>query len=176
MAWPDLVIALALGLGVLGGWWRGLIGEVIGLLSMLVSAAAGFLYQGWFDKAMMERMHVGPGPAHAFGMAAFGAVAYAAVFALGIVLRGVTWFPVIRTFNIWGGAIFGGLKTLLFLWVALYVALFFPLPHDIRAALHQSVGVAALELPNHAIDGRLRDMLPPIVRPYAGSIFGGHHV
>src|SRR5215472_13584990 len=83
MGWPDVVIAFAVGLGVLGGWWRGLIGEVISLLAWIVSISMGFLYQGQFDHDMMHRFHVGPGPAHAFGMAAFGAVAYAVIFGVG---------------------------------------------------------------------------------------------
>jgi hypothetical protein len=109
-------------------------------------------------------------------MAAFGAAAYAVIFGVGLAMRGFARMPVIRQFDQLGGALFGALKTLLFLWAALYVALFFPLPGDLRKGLHESPLVAVLALPNQAVDDRVKSALPEVVRPYAGPMFAGHHV
>jgi hypothetical protein len=63
-----------------------------------------------------------------------------------------------------------------FLWIVLYVALFFPLTHGVRDDLHRSAFVAELERPDAWIDKMLRATLPSVVAPYADALFSKHRV
>src|SRR5580658_10338140 len=115
MPWPDVVATLVVGLGALRGWWNGLVGEFMGLLSILVSIFAGFFYGGQLDDWVAARTHLGPAPSHALGMSAFCAIAYAAVTALSFSLRSIRKMPVIGLVNSIGGASIGGAKWVTFL-------------------------------------------------------------
>ncbi len=68
------------------------------------------------------------------------------------------------------------LKATILIWVVLYVALFFPLSHDIRAGLHRSVLAGYITKPNTQVDARIIATLPSFARQYAAPIFARHHV
>ncbi len=176
MTWPDIVIAIVLGLGTLAGLRRGLIGELSGIVAMGAAVVAAFSYGGGLDAWVRGRTHLGTGSAHVVGMVLFGLIAYAIVLAIGLVLSGVAKLPIVNIANALGGAAIGFCKSLLFLWIALYVALFFPLSADLRKDLHDSTLVTLIETPNKQLDAHMRDSLPDAVRPFAGSIFDRHRV
>ena len=176
MSWPDIVIAIVLGLGAISGFRRGLIGELSGIVALGAAIAAGFGYTGRFDPWVADRTHLGAGSAHVVGILCFALVAYAIVIALGAVLSRIAKLPIIGLANAAGGAAIGLCKSLVFVWVALYVALFFPLPPDLREQLHASLFVALIESPNKPLDDHVRDSLPDFAKPLSGSLFDHHRV
>jgi uncharacterized membrane protein required for colicin V production len=176
VSWPDIVIAIVLLLGTLSGLRRGLVGELTGIVALGAAIVAAFTYSGALDALVAQRTHLGAGSAHMVAMVIFGLIAYAIVLALGLVLSGFAKLPLLNIVNGIGGAGVGLLKSLLFVWVVLYVALFFPLSHDVRDDLHHSYLVALIQAPNARLDDRLQAGLPPYVRPFAGSLFDRHKV
>ncbi len=176
MAWPDIVIAIVLGLGTLAGLRRGFIGELSGIVALGAAVVAAFSYGGGLDAWVRGRTHLGLGSAHVVGMVLFGLIAYAIVLAIGLVLSGFAKLPILNLVNALGGGAVGFLKSLLFLWIALYVALFFPLSPDLRKDLHESYLVTLIETPNKQLDAHMRDSLPDYVRPLSGSLFDRHRV
>ena len=176
VAWPDIVIAIVVLFGTLKGFKSGLVRELTGALALAFAIAAAFRYPGMWDGFIATHVHVSPGATHVVGMVAYAAVAYAIVLALGSVLSLVAKLPLLGIVNALGGAVVGAAKALVIVWVVLYVALFFPLSHDIRDDLHRSSFVAQLERPNERFDTTLRATLPPFIAPFADSLFAEHRV
>jgi membrane protein required for colicin V production len=176
MAWPDLAIGLVAAVGVWQGWRRGLISELTGTVAFAAAIAAAFVYPGMWDGFFAALTHLGPGSSHVVAMIVFAGVAYALVFALGALLGTIAKLPVIGTANGALGGVVGLVKTTVFVWAVLYVALFFPLSRDLRDDLHHSWLVAMLEQPNAKLDGTLRSSLPWFVRPFSESLFARHRV
>jgi len=176
VTWPDLVIAAAVLFGGLIGLKRGFVDELFGVLALAVAIAAGFAYAGMWDGWLQTHWHLSPGSAHVTGIVLYAFLAFAVVRILGMALAAVTKLPLIGTANALLGAIVGAFKTAVIVWAVLYIALFFPIPQDIRRELHRSTLVAFLQLPNPAADAFLRAALPGFVRPYSESLFAQHHV
>ena len=176
MAWPDIVIGLGVVAGVVQGWRRGLIAELTGTVALAAGVGAAFIYPGMWDGAAQALTHLGAGSAHAIAMLVYAALAYALVFALGSALGLVAKLPLVGTANAAFGGLVGLVKTVAFVWVVLYVALFFPLSRDLRQDLHDSRLVAVFEGPNARLDTTLRSSLPSFMRPYSESIFARHRV
>jgi uncharacterized membrane protein required for colicin V production len=176
MAWPDIVVGLIFAFAALRGWRVGLIAELTGTLALFAAIGAAFAYPGMWDGLMVTMLHLGPGSAHVAGMFAYAAVAYAVVSAIGFALGRVAKLPLIGTANAALGSAFGLAKSMLFVWVVLYVALFFPLSSDLRADLHRSYFVAMLSSHDAALDDTLRSTLPQFVRPYSDNVFARHRV
>jgi uncharacterized membrane protein required for colicin V production len=176
MAWPDLAIAFVIALGVWHGWRRGLISELTGMVAFAAAVAAAFVYPGMWDGFVQARTHLGAGSSHVVALLVYAALAYAVVFSIGAGLGAVAKLPLIGTANAALGAIVGLLKGIALIWVVLYVALFFPLPHDLREDLHRSHLVAMFEGPNARLDSTLRSSLPSFLQPYSESIFARHRV
>ncbi len=176
LAWPDIVIAVVVLFGLLRGLKVGLVRELTGAVALAFGIFAAFRYPGMWDGFIAAHVHVSPGVTHIVGMVAYAAVAYAIVLALGSVLSMVAKLPLLNIVNALGGAIVGSLKAIVFLWVALYIALFFPLTPGLRDDLHRSSLVTQLERPDGWIDTTLRATLPAFVAPYANSLFAKHRV
>jgi uncharacterized membrane protein required for colicin V production len=174
--WPDLVIGgLALLFG-LKGWKRGFVAEIGGAIALVAAIWAAMRYPGTFDEAMMRYLHLGEGSAHVVGMIAFAAIVYGALMVISAVLSRVASLPVIGIGNGVGGAAVGVAKALIGCWVILYVALFFPLSHDLRLDLHHSQAVAMVTEPNEQIDTFVLGTMPTFVRPVVDPIFERHHI
>ncbi len=156
IGWPDIVIGFA--------------------VAIVFALVAAFAYTGAWDSFVHDRTHLSPGSAHVVGMVAYAAAAYFVVLALGAALSAVARLPLIGSANALLGALVGILKAAIFVWAILYVALFFPLSHDVRDELHRSRFVAILQQPNAGLDETVRASLPPFVRPFAGSMFSRHRV
>ncbi len=176
IAWPDIAIGFVVVFGALKGFKRGFVNELAGAVAIVFALAAAFAYSGAWDAFVREHTHLGPGSAHVVAMVAYAAAAYFIVLALGAALSAVAKLPLIGTANALLGALVGVLKAAIFMWAILYVALFFPLSHDLREDLHRSRFVAILQQPNAGLDETVRASLPPFVRPFAGSMFSRHRV
>lgn len=176
IGWPDIAIGFVVVFGALKGFKRGFVNELAGAVAIVFALVAAFAYTGAWDSFVHDRTHVGPGSAHVVGMVAYAAAAYFVVLALGAALSAVARLPLIGTANALLGALVGILKAAIFMWAILYVALFFPLSHDVRDELHRSRFVAILQQPNAGLDETVRASLPPFVRPFAGSMFSRHRV
>lgn len=176
MVWPDIVVGLLLAFGAFRGWRVGLIGELRGTVAFAAAVVAAFTYPGTWDGFAHDRTGLGPGSAHVLALLAYAAAAYAVVFMLGFALGRIAKLPIIGIVNAALGASIGIVKTTIFAWAILYVALFFPLSHELRDDLHRSRAVAVLESPNERFDATLRSSLPWFVRPYSSDIFARHHV
>lgn len=176
LAWPDIVCGAILAFGALKGFKRGLVSELAGLIALAVALLAAWLYPGVWDGAVASWTHAGRGPAHLIGMVLYAGVAYAAMLVLASFLNRAAKLPLVNVGNALLGALVGLLKSAIFVWAIVYVALFFPLSHDLRSALHRSRVVALLEAGNPQIDDALRATLPAFVQPYAAPLFSRHRV
>ena len=146
MTWPDLVIGFIALLFALKGWKRGFV------------------------------VHLGEGSAHVVGMVVFALVVYVALMVISSVLSRIAKLPVIGLGNGLGGALVGVAKSLVGVWVVLYVLLFFPLTRDIRTDFHNSALVAFVTQENPQIDDFLRGTMPWFVRPMVAPLFARHRV
>ena len=176
LGWPDLAFALILLLGTLSGFKRGLVRELAGAIALAFAIAAGFAYRGTWDVWIDARTHMGGASAHITGLLLYAAAAYAIVFAIGMALATVAKLPIISTVNALFGAVVGFAKALVFCWILVFAALFFPLTAALRDDLHQSRAIAFLQQPNQKVDDALRAALPPFVRPFATELFTRHRV
>jgi uncharacterized membrane protein required for colicin V production len=175
-SWPDVVVAAILVIGALFGFKRGLLNEVLGLIALGFAIVAGLSYSGMWDAWVRRTTHLDPSLAHLGGLVLFALCAYAVVRLLGLALAPVTKLPLLGSLNAALGAVVGLLKAGVFAWVALYVALFFPLPPALRNDFRHSTLVALLATPNPRVDGMLRAELPARARPYAEQLFAAHQL
>ena len=176
LAWPDIALGVLALFGTLRGFKRGLVSELRGAIALAFAIGAGFAYRGTWDAWLAARLHLETGPAHVAGTVLYAMLAYALVFALASALAIVAKLPLVGTANALLGALVGLVKMTFFAWAVLYIALFFPLTPDVRDDLHRSHLVAALDVWNAPVDGRVRDALPDYVRPYAQALFERHRL
>jgi uncharacterized membrane protein required for colicin V production len=165
IAWPDLAIGAVLIFCTLSGWRRGFISELTGAVALFAALLAAFYYPGAWDARVQGYTHLTQGSSHVLAMVLAGAIAYLAVFTAGFVLERIAKLPVLGTLNAFFGAVVGLSKGLVFLWVVLYVALWFPLSRDVRSDLHHSVLAIALTQPNDGLDVTIRKTFPWYSRP-----------
>lgn len=175
MAWPDILIALIVALTTFKGFGRGFVKELAGAVALFLALLTPWFYNGSLDKTIDGITHVGPGSAHVIGMVLTGVATYAILIALSFVLDKIARLPILGIGNAILGAVVGFAKGAIFCWVILYVALFFALTPDIRAALHQSRAVAILTQYDDAIDADLKKTIPWFARPFVNPFFWRHH-
>jgi membrane protein required for colicin V production len=176
MTWPDLVIGFIALLFVLKGWKRGFVAEIGGFIALAAAIGAAIYYPGTFDTFFRDFVHLGGGSAHVVGMAVFALIVYVALMVISSVLSRIAKLPVIGLANGLGGSLVGIAKSLVGVWVVLYVLLFFPLTRDIRTDLHNSTMVAFVTQENPQIDAFLRGTMPWFVRPLVAPLFARHRV
>jgi uncharacterized membrane protein required for colicin V production len=176
ISWPDIVIAIVLLVTTLRGIKRGMIGELKGLVALAFGIAAAASYGGTFDGFVRDHSHLAAPTAHVIGMFLYGILAYAIVYVVGAALQNVAKLPLLNIANTILGGVVGLVKGAIYSWAILYVALFFPLPNDVRADLHRSQLVAMLQIPDAWLDAQVRNKLPDFMRPYGEPILNGHRV
>jgi uncharacterized membrane protein required for colicin V production len=176
LTWPDLVIGGLALVFALKGWKRGFVSELAGALALFTAVVAAVRYPGSLDDFAQRYAHASPGAAHIAGMVVFALAFYLAVMAAGWILARFARLPVISLGNSAAGALVGLLKALAGAWAVLYIALFFPLPRDLRIDLRRSTAVAIVTAPNAEVDSIMRGALPTFVKPYADPIFTNHRV
>ena len=175
-AWPDLVICLILLLGAFRGYTRGFVAELTGALALAAAIFAAFVYPGIWDKPLGDATHLGAGSAHVIGMLIFAAIAYVLVLYVGSLLGKVAKLPLLGLVNKILGAAVGFGWAAVFVWVALFVALYFPLSKDLRSDLGRSALVQVFEQPNGEIDTFIKKSLPWFAKPFSNGIFRRHRV
>jgi membrane protein required for colicin V production len=176
LGWPDLLAVVVIAIGAVKGFLRGFVSELTGLIALAAAIAAAFFYPGMWDDAVAGWTHLGPGSAHVVAMAAFALLTYTVVIALGGALATIAKLPVLNAINGALGAGVGVVKSLILLWLLIFVALYFPLSKDLRADLGRSYIVSWLEKPNGDIDTMLKHSLPWFARPFSNGVFGRHRV
>ena len=176
MTWPDLVIGFIVLLFGLKGWKRGFVAEIGGFIALAAAIWAAIHYPGTFDAFFRDVVHIGEGSAHVVGMVVFALAVYVALMVISSVLSRIAKLPVIGLGNGLGGALVGVAKSLVGVWVVLYVLLFFPLTRDIRTDFHNSALVAFVTQENPQIDDFVRGTMPWFVRPLVAPLFARHRV
>jgi membrane protein required for colicin V production len=176
VSWPDIVIGAVALLGAYKGYRSGFVDELTGIIALVAAIVAGFYYNGAWDSTVQGFSNLGAGSSHVLGMLAFAATIYALVVILGVVLGRIAKLPVLGIVNAILGAGVGLVKALVFVWAILYVALFFPLPSDLRADLHHSAFVTDLTQPNGQLDDKFHNSLPWFAKLFATPFFNRHRV
>lgn len=175
-AWPDVIIGGIALFFTLKGWKRGFVAEIAGAIALFAAIGAAIRYPGSLDDLAQSFFHVSAGVAHVIGMVIFALAVYLALSALAWIAGRFAKLPIISLGNHAAGAAVGLVKAFAGVWAILYVALFFPLTHDLRADLHRSAIVSVVTEPNAEIDAVMRSALPPFVKPWAEPIFTNHRV
>lgn len=176
MTWPDLVILAFVLLFALKGWKRGFVAEIGGFIALAAAIWAALRYPGTFDTTIQQMTKVGEGSAHVIGMVAFALIVYIALMVISTMLSRIARLPIIGIGNGAGGAAVGVVKALLGVWAVVYVALFFPLTHDLREDLHDSKLVAFVSQDNSQVDNYMKSTMPWWVRPLVSPLFIRHRV
>jgi uncharacterized membrane protein required for colicin V production len=176
VTWPDLVIGGIALLFALKGFKRGFVKEIGGFIALAAAIWAAIYYPGTLDAPVRAFTHLGEGSAHVVGMVAFAVIVYIALMVISTVLSAVARLPVIGIGNSLAGAAIGAVKALIGTWAVLYVALFFPLPQDVRTDLHNSQLVAFVTSENQHIDGIVKNTMPWFIRPLVQPLFAHHRV
>ena len=176
MAWPDILIGAILLFAALKGYKRGFILELSGAVALLLSLITPWFYNGVFDGPLEQWLRLPAGAAHVIALFLVGVGTYLAVMMIARVLNAVAKLPVLGLGNALAGAAVGLLKACVFVWLALYVALLFPLSNDLRADLHRSALVAVFTRPDSAIDDKISSTLPLFARPWLRPVFDRHRV
>ncbi len=174
--WPDLVIGGLALIFALKGWKRGFVAEFSGAVAVGAAIVAALRYPGSLDDLAQRYVHASAGAAHIVGMVVFALAVYAAVMALAWIFGRFARLPVISLGNSAAGAAVGLAKALVGAWAVLYVALFFPLTHDVRSDLRHSTLASIVTQPNARVDAVMRGALPSAVKPFADPIFVNHRV
>jgi membrane protein required for colicin V production len=176
VTWPDLVIGGIALLFALKGFKRGFVKEIGGFIALAAAIWAAIYYPGTLDAPVRAFTHLGEGSAHVVGMVTFAVIVYIALMVISTVLSAVARLPVIGIGNSLAGAAIGAVKALIGTWAVLYVALFFPLPQDVRTDLHNSQLVALVTSENQQIDGIVKNTMPWFIRPLVQPLFARHRV
>ncbi|GAC1655565.1 MAG: hypothetical protein NVS9B12_06720 [Vulcanimicrobiaceae bacterium] len=174
--WPDLVIAAIVLIAALKGFKRGFISELAGAIALFTSVITPFYYNGFADGPLEQYVHLGPGSAHVIGMFLTGLATYGAIMVFAWFLNRFAKLPFLGIGNKVAGAAVGVVKSSIFLAVALWIALFFPLSPDIRSDFHRSRLVALLTAPDEKVDGAINAVLPWFARPFVRPWFDRHRV
>jgi uncharacterized membrane protein required for colicin V production len=174
--WPDIIIGGLALIFALKGWKRGFVSELSGLVAAGAAIVGAVRYPGSLDDVARNVLHAGAGAAHIVGMVVFALAVYLAVMAIAWIFGRFARLPVISLANSAAGALVGLCKALVGTWAVLYVALFFPLSHDLRSDLRHSTLAAIVTGPNSRFDAVMRGALPPFAKPFADPVFLNHRV
>jgi uncharacterized membrane protein required for colicin V production len=174
--WPDVVIGGLALIFALKGWKRGFVSELSGLVAVAAAIVAAVRYPGSLDDLARTYLHARAGAAHIVGMVVFALAVYLAVMAIAWIFGRFARLPVISLGNSAAGAVVGLSKALVGIWAVLYVALFFPLTHDVRSDLRHSTLASIVTGPNARFDALMRGALPAFAKPFADPMFVNHRV
>lgn len=175
-AWPDVIIAIILLIAAYKGFARGFVSELGGAVAAIAALVTPWYYNGSCDTWIDGVLHVGPGSSHVIGMFLCGLFTYAVVLAIAWVLSRIANLPILNIGNAAGGALIGLAKGALLVWLVLFIALFFPLSHDIRDSLHESRLAPYFVQYYSNVDGAIETIIPWFARPALYPYFHRHHL
>ena len=176
MNWVDALVALTLGVAFWGGYRSGVVRELIGLAAIVLAWVLAGAFAGPFSDSLGAQLGTSVAVAHLIGFWLLFLVVFAAVRAAGWLLERATSLPIIKVVSGVGGGVVAAAKAVLLLWLILFVALFFPIAPDVRAAMRASPSartIDALDAPAYAM---LEGALPKPVRVVASSILKHHRL
>jgi uncharacterized membrane protein required for colicin V production len=174
--WPDILIGAILAIGALKGFKRGLVSEIGGFIAIVLAFWSALHYNGAFDEPVARMTGTTPGSAHVIGMIAFAIAIYLVLLALSSALSIFVKLPVLGFANNVFGIPIGVVKAAVLVWAIIYVALFFPLPADVRADLHRSPLVELATRPNDQVDAAIVSTVPWFARPFVQGFLKSHRV
>jgi membrane protein required for colicin V production len=176
MNWVDALVVLTLAVAFWGGYRAGVIRELIGLAAIVIAWVLAGALAGPFADSLQQQLGVSVAIAHLIGFWLLFLFAFAGVRALGWLLERVTSLPVIKVVSGVGGGVVASAKAVLLLWFLLFVALFFPISADVRAAMRASPSARAIDSLDTPAYAMLEGALPKSVRVVAASILKHHRL
>lgn len=166
IAWPDLLFVLVVLFAVVKGFTRGFVKELGGLVAFAAAAIAPWYYNGAADLPVAKLTGLGVAPAHAVCMLGTSIFAYVIVMIAVWIVGTIVKLPILGIGNKIAGAFVGFVKAYLFLWAVLYVALFFPLTPQVRAALHGSSFAPFFTAYDDDVNRGVLAVVPSFAKPY----------
>lgn len=171
IAWPDVVVVMVLAVGTLKGYSRGFVKELGGIAAIAAGLILPWYYTGAADAQIKALTHLNAGAAHVTGMICTGIVAYVVVLVVASILGRIAKLPLLGLGNALAGAVAGFAKSATLIWAVLFIALLFPLNHQIRASLRDARLVPYFTEFDDAIDVAIANAVPPPVRPLLSPLF-----
>ncbi len=101
---------------------------------------------------------------------------FAVTRAAGWAFERVTAKPVLRVVSGIGGGIVACAKAVLVLWLVLFIALFFPIAHDVRTILRNSPTVKIVEALDRPAYAMLTASLLPRTHAFVRMFLDHHHL
>lgn len=175
ITWPDLLVLGIVALAAIKGFSRGFVSEIAGAAAIVFAFVTPWWYSGAADPQIEQWFHVAPGVAHIIGMILTGIATYAIVMAAAWILNRFAKLPIVNIGNALGGAAVGAIKSIVVVWLILFIVLFFPIPASIRHDLHRSALVGFITGPNSTVDGLIENALPSFARPFVDPYLSGRH-
>ena len=176
MNWVDALVLLTFGVAFWGGYRAGVVREVIGLASIVVAWVLAGLFAGPFSDSLGVALGVSVAIAHLIGFWLLFLIVFAGVRALGWFLERAAALPIIKVVSGVGGGVVAAAKAALLLWLILFIALFFPISPDVRAAMRASPTARAIDSLDTPAYAMLEGALPKTVRIVAASILKHHRL
>jgi membrane protein required for colicin V production len=176
VAWPDIIIVVILAIGIFRGVTRGFVSELSGVVAVVAALITPWYYNGSFDDAIGTVVRLGPGSAHVVGMFLTGIVTYVIVQAFAWVLNKFASLPGLNIVNGIGGGLIGMMKGSVVIWVALFIALYFPLSPDIRNDLSVAKLPWYYTQQNEMIDNMIESITPWFGKPFVHPYIARHHL
>lgn len=176
MNWVDALVILSLGVAFWGGYRAGVVRELIGLAAIVIAWVLAGAFAGPFSDSLGVQLGVSIAVAHLIGFWLLFLVVFAAVRALGWLLERVATLPIVKVVSGLGGGIVAAAKSMVLLWLVLFVALFFPISPDVRAAMRASPLARTIDSLDTPAYSMLESALPRTVRIVAASILKHHRL
>jgi uncharacterized membrane protein required for colicin V production len=176
MNWIDALVVLTLAVGFWGGFRAGVVRELIGLVAIVLAWVLAGAFAGPFADSLSRAWNVSVAVAHLIGFWLLFLVVFAGIRAAGWLLERLTSLPVIKIASGVGGGIVAAAKATLLLWFLLFLALFFPISSDVRAAMRASPSARAIDALDEPVYAMLESALPRDVRIVTGSILKHHRL
>jgi membrane protein required for colicin V production len=176
MNWVDALVVLTMAVAFWGGYRAGVVRELIGLAAIVIAWVLAGALAGPFADGLQQQLGVSVAIAHLIGFWLLFLFVFAGVRALGWLLERMTSLPVIKVVSGVGGGVVASAKAVLLLWFLLFVALFFPISPDVRAAMRASPSARAIDTLDTPAYAMLESALPKSVRLVAASILKHHRL
>ena len=174
--WPDIVIGAVLVLMVFKGFARGFVKEIGGFVALAALLVAPRFYNGSADATIDHYTKLGMAGSHLVGMLLTGLFAYAVVAVVASALNRIAKLPLLGIGNALAGGLVGFVKGAILVWLAIYVALFFPLTPEIRASLHASRLAPYFVTFDGVVDNFVEAAIPGVALPVLNPYFARHHL